>query len=54
MVLWTTLNSRRDIRLARILSAPANHWINLAAIWFAAAAALAPNAIVAVTVHRWH
>jgi uncharacterized membrane protein YoaK (UPF0700 family) len=28
------------------------HWINLAAIWFAAAAALALSAIVAVTVHR--
>ena len=30
----------------------AYHWINLAAIWFAAAAALALSAIVAVTVHR--
>jgi uncharacterized membrane protein YoaK (UPF0700 family) len=28
------------------------HWINLAAIWFAAAGALALSAIVAVTVHR--
>jgi uncharacterized membrane protein YoaK (UPF0700 family) len=28
------------------------HWINLAAIWFAAAAALALSAAVAVTVHR--
>src|ERR1700738_4910715 len=28
------------------------HWINLAAIWFAAAAALALSAIVAVTIHR--
>jgi len=30
----------------------AYHWINLAAIWFAAGAALALSAIVAVTVHR--
>jgi uncharacterized membrane protein YoaK (UPF0700 family) len=30
----------------------AYHWINLAAIWFAAAAALALSAAVAVTVHR--
>jgi uncharacterized membrane protein YoaK (UPF0700 family) len=30
----------------------AYYWINLAAIWFAAAAALALSAIVAVTVHR--
>jgi uncharacterized membrane protein YoaK (UPF0700 family) len=30
----------------------AYHWINLAAIWFAAATALALSAIVAVTVHR--
>src|SRR5258708_21623993 len=28
------------------------HWINLAAIWFAAAAALALSAVVAVTIHR--
>jgi uncharacterized membrane protein YoaK (UPF0700 family) len=28
------------------------HWINLAAIWFAAGSALALSAIVAVTVHR--
>ena len=32
----------------------AYHWINLAAIWFAAAAALALSAIVAVTTHRQH
>jgi uncharacterized membrane protein YoaK (UPF0700 family) len=30
----------------------AYHWINLAAIWFAAMAALALSAVVAVTVHR--
>ena len=30
----------------------AYHWINLGAIWFAAAAALALSAIVAVTIHR--
>jgi len=30
----------------------AYHWINLAAIWFAAAAALALSAVVALTVHR--
>jgi uncharacterized membrane protein YoaK (UPF0700 family) len=29
----------------------AYHWINLAAIWFAAGAALALSAIVAVTIH---
>jgi uncharacterized membrane protein YoaK (UPF0700 family) len=30
----------------------AYHWINLGAIWFAAAAALALSAIVAMTIHR--
>jgi uncharacterized membrane protein YoaK (UPF0700 family) len=35
-----------------LLGAAAYHWINLAAIWFAAGAALALSAIVAVTVHR--
>jgi uncharacterized membrane protein YoaK (UPF0700 family) len=35
-----------------LCGALAYHWINLAAIWFAAAAALALSAIVAVTVHR--
>src|SRR5437899_2718296 len=34
-----------------LCGALAYHWINLAAIWFAAAAALALSAIVAVTVH---
>ena len=37
-----------------VCGALAYHWINLAAIWFAAAAALALSAIVAVTVHRQH
>jgi hypothetical protein len=32
-------------------AARAYHWINLAAIWFAAAAALALSAIVAATIH---
>jgi len=32
--------------------AAAYHWINLGAIWFASAAALALSAVVAVTVHR--
>jgi uncharacterized membrane protein YoaK (UPF0700 family) len=32
--------------------AAAYQWINLAAIWFAAAFALALSAIVALTVHR--
>jgi hypothetical protein len=35
-----------------LCGAAAYHWINLGAIWFASAAALALSAIVAVTVHR--
>ena len=35
-----------------LCGAAAYHWINLAAIWLAAAGALALSAIVAVTVHR--
>ena len=35
-----------------LLGAVAYHWINLAAIWFAAAFALALSAVVALTVHR--
>jgi uncharacterized membrane protein YoaK (UPF0700 family) len=35
-----------------LCGASAYHWINLAAIWFAAGSALALSAIVAVTVHR--
>ncbi|HXQ04901.1 MAG TPA: YoaK family protein [Bradyrhizobium sp.] len=34
-----------------LCGAVAYHWINLAAIWFAAASALALSAIVAVTIH---
>ena len=34
-----------------VCGALAYHWINLAAIWFAAAAALALSAIVAATIH---
>jgi len=35
-----------------LCGALAYHWINLAAIWFAAGAALALSAIVAATTHR--
>ena len=35
-----------------VCGAATYHWINLAAIWFAAGAALALSAIVAVSVHR--
>jgi uncharacterized membrane protein YoaK (UPF0700 family) len=35
-----------------VCGAAAYHWINLAAIWFAAAAALALSAVVAATIHR--
>jgi hypothetical protein len=34
-----------------LCGAVAYHWINLAAIWFAAASALALSAVVAVTIH---
>jgi uncharacterized membrane protein YoaK (UPF0700 family) len=34
-----------------LCGALAYYWINLAAIWFAAAAALALSAIVAATIH---
>jgi hypothetical protein len=34
-----------------LCGALAYHWINLGAIWFAAALALALSAIVAVTIH---
>jgi hypothetical protein len=34
-----------------LCGAVAYHWINLAAIWFAAGAALALSAVVAVTIH---
>jgi uncharacterized membrane protein YoaK (UPF0700 family) len=35
-----------------LCGALAYHWLNLAAIWFAAGAALALSAIVAATTHR--
>jgi len=35
-----------------LCGAAAHHWINLAAIWFAAGMALGFSAIVAVTPHR--
>ena len=34
-----------------LCGAVAYHWINLAAIWFAAASALTRSAVVAVTIH---
>ena len=46
LLLWAALVT------GSLCGALAYHWINLAAIWFAAAAALALSAIVAVTVHR--
>ena len=38
--------------LGSLLGAAAYHWINLAAIWFAAGAALAFGALLAATIHR--
>jgi hypothetical protein len=38
--------------MGSLCGALAYHWINLAAIWFAAAVALALSGIVAATVHR--
>jgi uncharacterized membrane protein YoaK (UPF0700 family) len=46
LLLWAALVA------GSLCGALAYHWINLAAIWFAAAAALALSAAVAVTVHR--
>jgi uncharacterized membrane protein YoaK (UPF0700 family) len=46
LLLWAALVA------GSLCGAAGYHWINLAAIWFAAAAALALSAIVAVTVHR--
>jgi uncharacterized membrane protein YoaK (UPF0700 family) len=46
LLLWAALV------LGSLCGALGYHWINLAAIWFAAGAALALSAIVAVTVHR--
>jgi uncharacterized membrane protein YoaK (UPF0700 family) len=46
LLLWAALVT------GSLCGALAYHWINLAAIWFAAAVALALSAVVAVTVHR--
>jgi uncharacterized membrane protein YoaK (UPF0700 family) len=46
LLLWAALVA------GSLCGALAYHWINLAAIWFAAGAALALGAILAVTVHR--
>jgi len=46
LLLWAALVA------GSLCGALAYHWINLAAIWFAAASALALSAIVAMTVHR--
>jgi uncharacterized membrane protein YoaK (UPF0700 family) len=46
VLLWAALV------VGAVLGAMAYHWINLAAIWFAAAFALALSGVVAVTVHR--
>jgi uncharacterized membrane protein YoaK (UPF0700 family) len=46
LLLWAALVT------GSLCGALAYHWINLAAIWFAAAAALALSTIIAVTVHR--
>jgi uncharacterized membrane protein YoaK (UPF0700 family) len=45
LLLWAALVT------GSLCGALAYHWINLAAIWFAAAAALALSAIVAATIH---
>jgi uncharacterized membrane protein YoaK (UPF0700 family) len=46
LLLWAALV------MGSLCGALAYHWINLAAIWFAAAVALALSGIVAATVHR--
>jgi uncharacterized membrane protein YoaK (UPF0700 family) len=46
LLLWAALVA------GSLCGALAYHWINLAAIWFAAALALALSAIVAATIHR--
>ena len=46
LLLWAALV------LGSLAGALAYHWINLAAIWFAAGSALALSAIVAATIHR--
>jgi len=46
LLLWAALV------IGSVCGALAYHWINLAAIWFAAGLALALSAIVAATIHR--
>jgi uncharacterized membrane protein YoaK (UPF0700 family) len=46
LLLWAALVA------GSLCGALAYHWINLAAIWFAAGGALALGTIVAVTIHR--
>jgi len=46
LLLWAALVA------GAVCGALAYHWINLAAIWFAAGIALALSAIVAATTHR--
>jgi len=46
LLLWTAMVA------GSLCGALADHWINLAAIWFAAGAALALRAIVVATTHR--
>ena len=46
LLLWAALV------IGSVCGALAYHWINLAAIWFAAGTALALSAIVAATIHR--
>jgi uncharacterized membrane protein YoaK (UPF0700 family) len=48
LLLWAALVT------GSLCGALAYQWINLAAIWFAAAVALALSAIVAATIHLWH
>jgi uncharacterized membrane protein YoaK (UPF0700 family) len=48
LLLWAALVT------GSVCGALGYHWINLAAIWFAAAAALALSAIVAATIHLKH
>jgi uncharacterized membrane protein YoaK (UPF0700 family) len=45
LLLWAALVA------GSLCGAVAYHWINLAAIWFAAASALALSAILAATIH---
>jgi uncharacterized membrane protein YoaK (UPF0700 family) len=45
LLLWAALVA------GAVCGASAYHWINLAAIWFAAGAALALSGIVAATIH---